>query len=240
MPFWEIYSYFYALCLGNLFPYRRLLEDLNHSLQVKEGDRILDAGCGPGLVIGKIVEENKGRRVSVIGVELSKGMIRHARRRCKDFANVKLQVGDLNSNLDFSDGFFDKVICCNTLYALENPQKVISEFHRVLKPGASLVITNPKPNAEMKELIREHVRTLKTLTPLRRRLYHVFLFLLLLPVNFVVVGINTVIVKKGRSGKYHFLGEEDWKKVLEQGGFHNVDIKSCYAGQNWLVRAEKW
>lgn len=83
----------------------------------------MDAGCGPGLVIEKIVEENKGRGVSLIGVELSKGMIRHARRRCKDFANVRLQVGDLNSNLDFSDGFFDKVICCNTLYALEKPAK---------------------------------------------------------------------------------------------------------------------
>jgi cyclopropane fatty-acyl-phospholipid synthase-like methyltransferase len=83
MPFWEIYSYFYALCLGNLFPYRRLLEDLSYSLQVKEGDRILDAACGPGLVIEKIVDRNKGRGVSLIGVELSKGMMRHARGGAK-------------------------------------------------------------------------------------------------------------------------------------------------------------
>jgi len=239
MSFWEIYSYFYSLSLRNWFPYRRLLEDLNDALEIKEGEAILDAGCGPGLVIEEVVKENKGKRISVIGLELSKGMIKHARKRCKNFSNVMLQIADLNKNLEFPDSSFDKVVCSNTLYALENPQRVISEFYRVLKPGASVVITNPKPNAEIKELIREHLRTLKKLTPFYEKIYHIFIFVLLLPVHLTVVAINKVIVSKGKRGEYRFLDKEDFQKILQETSFKNINISSCHADQNWLVGAEK-
>jgi hypothetical protein len=64
-------------------------------------------------------------------------------------------------------------------------------------------------------------------------------FLLLFPVNLAVITINKVIVEKGRSGEYHFLAEEDLRKILQEVGFRSIDISSCYADQDWLVRAEK-
>lgn len=239
MSFWEIYSYFYNLSLRNWFPYRRLLEDLSNTLEIKEGESILDVGCGPGFVIEKVVKENTGKRISVIGLDFSRGMIKHARKRCKNFSNVKLQVADLNKNLEFPDSSFDKVVCSNTLYALENPQGVVSEFYRVLKPEAAVIIANPKPNAGVKELLREHLRTLKKLTPFYKKVYHIFIFVLLIPVNLVVIMINKVIIEKGRRGEYHFLAKEDLQKILQEVGFKNIDISSCYADQDWLVRAEK-
>jgi ubiquinone/menaquinone biosynthesis C-methylase UbiE len=239
MPFWEIYSYFYSLSLGNSFPYRRLLEDLINTLQTKEGDRILDAGCGPGLLMGRIIEENKERRINITGLDFNKRMIKHAQRRCKDFPNVKLEVADLNRSLAFPDNSFDKVICSNTLYALEDPRKVISEFHRVLKRGGTAIIANPKPNAGENALIREHIRALNRLTPFGRRIYHIIVSILLIPVNLAVITINRVIVEKGRSGQYHFLAKEDLQNILQAVGFKNIDVSSCYADQDWLVRAEK-
>ena len=121
MPFWEIYSYFYSLSLRNLFPYRRLLEDLNNALGINERESILDAGCGPGLVIKKVLEENKGKEISITGVDISRTKIRHAYRKYRNLSNVKLQVADLNKSLEFPDATFDKVISSNTLYALEDP-----------------------------------------------------------------------------------------------------------------------
>lgn len=239
MSFWEIYSYFYSLSLRNWFPYRRLLEDLSNTLEIKERESILDVGCGPGLVIEKVVKENTGKGISVIGLDFSRGMIKHARKRCKRFSNVKLQVADLNKNLEFPDSSFDKTVCSNTLYALENPQGVISEFYRVLKPGAAVIIANPKPNAGVKELLREHLRTLKKLNPFYKKVYHIFIFVLLTPVNFIVIIINKIIIRKGKNRIYHFLDRESLQKILREVGFKNINISSCYADQNWLVRAEK-
>jgi ubiquinone/menaquinone biosynthesis C-methylase UbiE len=166
-------------------------------------------------------------------------MIKRARKRCKNFSNVKLQVADLNRNLEFPDSSFDKVICSNTLYALENPHRVIFEFYRVLKQGGAVIIANPKPNAGEKELIREHLTALKKLTPIYKKIYHILIFLLLIPVNLVVSTINKVIIEKGKSKEYHFLDKEDLQKILQKIGFKSIDISSCYADQNWLVRAEK-
>jgi len=239
MPFWEIYSYFYSLSLRNSFSYGCLLEDLSNTLDIKGRENILDAGCGPGLVIEKIIEENQGRGITITGLDLSRRMIKHAHRRCKNFSNVKLQVADLNKNLEFPDNSFDKVICSNTLYALENPHRVIFEFYRVLKQGGAVIIANPKPNAGEKELIREHLTALEKLTPIYRKIYHILLFLLLIPVNLVVLTINKVIIEKGKSREYHFLGKEDLQKILQEVGFKSIAINSCYADQDWLVRAEK-
>ena len=239
MPFWEIYSYFYSLSLSNSPPYGCLLEDLNNTLDIKEGEDILDAGCGPGLVIEKVVEGNKEKGISFIGLDLSRRMIECAHSRCKNFSNVKLQVADLNKSLKFPDNSFDRVICSNTLYALENPHRVFFEFHRVLKRGGAAIITNPKPDARGKKIIREHLKALRELTPLYRKIYHILIFLLLIPVNLVVIMMNKVIIEKGRRGEYHFLAKEDLQKILHEVGFKNINISSCYADQNWLVRAEK-
>jgi ubiquinone/menaquinone biosynthesis C-methylase UbiE len=239
MPFWDLYSYFYSLSLGNLLPYRRLLEDLNNALDIKGGENLLDAGCGPGLVIEKILEENARREISITGLDINRTMIRQAHRKCRNSPNVKLQVADLNKSLEFPDGTFDKVICSNTLYALDEPQAVISEFHRVLKPGGALIVANPKPKAGENTLIKEHISALNELTPFHRKIHQILLSLLLIPVHLVVVVINRNIIDKGRRGQYHFLTEKDLQRVLREVGFTNIQTGSCYADQDWLGHAEK-
>ena len=238
MPTWEIYSYFYSLSLRNSFPYRRLLQDLSNALNIKEGDCVLDAGCGPGLAIERIMKENKGKAINITGLDLSRRMIRHARKRCGYFPNVNLQVADLNKGVESPDSYFDKVICSNTLYALENPRKVLLEFHRVLKPGGAVVIANPKPNAGEKELIKDHVTAINRLTPIYRKIYHIVMSLSLIPVNLVVMMINKLIIQKGKNGEYHFWGREELHTTLHEAGFKNISISSCYADQDWLARAE--
>ena len=238
MPLWEIYSYFYGLSLTNLFPYRRLLEDLNGALHLKEGESVLDAGCGPGLLIERVLQANSGKSISVTGVDLSRRMIERARRTCKS-PNVRLQVADLNKGLEFPDGSFDKVVCSNTLYALENPRSTVAEFRRVLRPEGMVTISNPKPNAGEKELVKAHIAEINRLTPARRRARYIATTIVLIPVHLAVIAINIVISRKGRSSNYHFLDKDELERILRETGFKNIRISSCYAGQNWLVTADK-
>ena len=229
----------YGLSLKNLFPYRQLLQDLNDALDIKGRESILDAGCGPGLLLERIVQDNQATGTRATGVDLSTAMLQHARRRCKRFSNVKFVAADLNNKLNFPDGSFDKVVCCNTLYALQSPASTIMEFYRLLKPGGVLIIANPKPGAGQRQLIREHVATLRKLTPMWKRAHHVLLFVALIPVNLIVVAINRLIIDRARRREYHFLDKGDLQSTLLQAGFKTVDISSCYAGQDWLVTARK-
>jgi len=239
MSFWGLYSCFYDLSLRNLFPYRQLLDDLNTALAVNDGEALLDAGCGSGAVIEKVVRENTGKTISITGVDSSRGMIRRARRRCRDFPDVILLAADLNTDLGFPDDCFDKVVCSNVLYALKNPEGVLSEFYRVLRPGGTLVIANPKPCAGEKELVREHLRILRGLAPFRRRVHHVLISVLLIPVNLVVAIMNRIILGKAENREYHFLDSDSLSEILRRVKFRSIKMSSCYADQDWLVTAQK-
>ena len=55
-----------------------------------------------------------------------------------DIDNLTFKIGDAY-NLPFNDSTFDKVICCNTLQALKEPQKAIMECRRVLKDEGEFI-----------------------------------------------------------------------------------------------------
>lgn len=239
MQLWELYSYFYSLSLRNLFPYRALLEDLTRALEVRTGEAVLDAGCGPGLAIEKIIAQNTGRQIAVTGIDLDTRMLAQARKRCKNLSNVQLQLADLNKGLEFPDNSFDKVLSSNVLYALDNPHKTIIEFHRILKPGGAVVIANPKPNARQDALIRGHIAAINRLTPRHKKVYHIVKSALLIPIYLFLMAVNKVILGRGRTGRYHFLNEGDFRTVLQQAGFTHIRIRSCYHDQDWLITAQK-
>lgn len=110
-------------------------------LQPQRGETILDIGCGNARDIVPML--NAG--ASVVGVDLSQGMIEQGRR---DLAaagvtgGVTLQVGDATA-LPFAAGRFDKVVCSEVIEHIPNADRAISEFRRVLKPGGLLVVSTP-------------------------------------------------------------------------------------------------
>lgn len=60
-------------------------------------------------------------------------------------------VADLNKPLPFSDNFADAVFLFNVIYILENPDAVLREIYRVLKPDGQLFLTTPFIFNEAKE-----------------------------------------------------------------------------------------
>ena len=76
------------------------------------GRRILDAGCGAGLLLAALRDGG----AIVTGFDKSAGMIELARRRLGDDAD--LQVADLGSPLPFPDNTFDDVTASLVLHYL--------------------------------------------------------------------------------------------------------------------------
>jgi len=112
-----------------------------------DGKQILDAGCGPGTVSKRLVEEG----AIVVGVDAAEEMIQRARERCGDKATF--YVGDLTSQLDsLDDGTFDVIACLNTLEHIDDWQAVFAEFARVLKPRGQVVVATSHPFYDFLEI----------------------------------------------------------------------------------------
>lgn len=101
-------------------------------------DYILDAGCGHGNLIEKLLKKGISK---IDGIDFGIDRINEARERFKSFSNVRLAVGDL-SKLKTSDGTYDKIVCRYLFEHLESPVDILHELHRVMKPNGEIQIIN--------------------------------------------------------------------------------------------------
>lgn len=102
------------------------------------GERVVDVGCGPGLLALElsVAVGEKGR---VIGIDSSPAMIGLAAKRCGELPNVELHEGDA-TGLNLDDASADVVCCTQVLLYVPDHEKAIAEMFRVLKPGGRVVV----------------------------------------------------------------------------------------------------
>jgi SAM-dependent methyltransferase len=77
-----------------------------------------------------------------VGLDLSRGMLRQARRKLAAYSDQVSLLWHDASCLPFSDGTFDAVTCLESLEFMPRPREVLSEMVRVLAPGGVLFLTN--------------------------------------------------------------------------------------------------
>lgn len=100
--------------------------------------RILDAGCGTGLLTVALAQ----RGYSVNAMDSVKAMIELSRLRADEAGvqvRVVLSLGDVHQ-LAFSDNRFDLVLAIGVIPWLHAPQGAMQELARVLRPGGHLIV----------------------------------------------------------------------------------------------------
>ncbi len=91
---------------------------------VEPNTRVLDLGCGPGVLLDYLVQTKK---VSAVGVDLDFAKITACVRR-----SLAAYQGDMTEFMRaFPDKHFDRVICSRTVHELDHPTTVILEALRV-------------------------------------------------------------------------------------------------------------
>ena len=129
---------------GNNSPYR-ILRNMNRvripffvEKFKNSGNKILDIGCGGGLVS----EELAMNGFSVTGIDRSINSLEiasnHWRATDNDMVAPKYILGDAYK-LPFDSESFDGVVISDVLEHLDDLKKVVNEIHRVLKPKGVLV-----------------------------------------------------------------------------------------------------
>ncbi len=109
---------------------------------IRDGDILLDVGCGPGVALERYVAE---RRIIAFGIDYAENMVSFAHKRTAEVApNAKIDFRCASvEELPFDGEKFDVVTSHRCLMALLDwgrQQKALLEIHRVLKPGGIYVM----------------------------------------------------------------------------------------------------
>ena len=119
--------------------YLRRVPRLMQYLDLHDGDRVLDCGCGMGylsMIMGEL------RSPVIIGVDCNADRLQWARR---EHVPAELAQVDIAS-LPFPDGCFDKVLLSEVLEHLTDDAAGLRELWRVLKPGGVVAVSVPHAN----------------------------------------------------------------------------------------------
>jgi ubiquinone/menaquinone biosynthesis C-methylase UbiE len=115
-----------------------LVDDLLNYLKIKsETLKILDVGCGPGLLSKEL--SIRFPKAKITGIDISRYSIKLAKKNCKAIKNINFIIADVHK-LPFPDEYFDLVVCKDSFHQFSNPIKAIKEMYRVLKPGGIIYI----------------------------------------------------------------------------------------------------
>jgi ubiquinone/menaquinone biosynthesis C-methylase UbiE len=105
------------------------------------GLRTLEVACGRGGFVRALARKG----ADAVGLDFSRAALKIGRERSLKFeeeSRATFVQGDAHA-LPFPDDYFDLIVSCETIEHLPLPEKGVSEFHRVTRPGGSLFLTTP-------------------------------------------------------------------------------------------------
>jgi len=218
---YQYHAYYYGKTPQRFWHYNRLAEALK-SLDLHDGDTVLDIGCGSGLMASFIA---KNPTIQVLAVDANYHAI-HFAEKMFQMPNLEFRYGMIDE-LRLPKESFHRI---NYLEVIEHiferqGDYVFESFYKLLKPGGKLVISTPNKKS-LWPLIEWVLDTFK-ITPVLSHEQHEFLYTdHLLCQKAAQVGFSC-IDKKHLNTIAPWLALFNWQVALKVNEWEIAHIKKC-------------
>ena len=128
------------LCTQRYFQ-RRRTATIKTMLDAKNGEIILDIGCGSGVQLRALAVDSPKL---MIGMDLNRAALQFAKG--KNIPNTEFLIADAEQ-LPLREKTVDRIICAEIIEHLHEPEKMIAESERVLADGGKIVISTPNESS---------------------------------------------------------------------------------------------
>lgn len=153
--------------------------------------RLLDIGCGTGLFIEKYLKTGG----TAVGLDISSRMVERARDRLD---TCSFAVGN-GETLPFRDNSFDGISSLLVFSYVQNPEQMLSEAYRVLRPGGAIAICTLG-----KKLITRGIPALYQISE--------------------KIKVKHVVMKNFGE---HYYNEDEMYALFDANGFSDISIRWC-------------
>jgi len=105
-------------------------------IPIGSSERVLEVGCGTGVVVRDLAAL-VGRRGEVVGIDASRRLLDRARALCRETArrtHIAFRVADA-ARLPFAANRFDAALAITVILHVADPLRVVREMARVTRPG---------------------------------------------------------------------------------------------------------
>lgn len=140
--FFDVWSRFYDQSVVQRLVYRPVHDAILRELKPLRPDRVLDLGCGTGLLTERVRRELGV--ASVVGADYSPGMLEQARVERPDIEWVLASA----TALPLADASFDAVVSSEAFHWFPDQAAALAECRRILRPGGSLLVAFVNPDFE--------------------------------------------------------------------------------------------
>lgn len=151
----ENYERYFVPAIG-----KPLAHDLLRLAALRPGERVLDVGCGTG-VVTRLAAQDVGAGGEAVGVDIEAAMLAVARSVTAPTPGIAWRQADAQA-LPFDDDCFDVALCQMSLQFVEDRTRALTEMRRVLVPDGRVVLGLPGPAAPQFEALADslgrHIR----------------------------------------------------------------------------------